>query len=265
LPDADVYFLANTSNVARDVTARFRSRRAHAELWDPFTGRAERLEAPLPDVPLRFDPYSTRIVVFRDATLSSPAAATRAVVASEDLASGWTVTVGQTRRTDVTLPYSWEQDAATRHFSGTTTYDRAFELPSNSRTPGSRIVVDFGTAKAIEREPLPGGTMRGNSFAALVAPPIREAATVFVNGRRVAAIWAPPYRADITQHLRDGANQLRIEVYNTAINVLAEGGRLPDVGAVVERYGQRFRLQDMDGLRPLPSGILSVPKLMVER
>jgi len=147
LPDADVYFLANTSNVARDVTARFRSRRAHAELWDPFTGRAERLEAPLPDVPLRFDPYSTRIVVFRDATLSSPAAATRAVVASEDLASGWTVTVGQTRRTDVTLPYSWEQDAATRHFSGTTTYDRAFELPSNSRTPGSRIVVDFGTAK----------------------------------------------------------------------------------------------------------------------
>ena len=43
----------------------------------------------------------------------------------------------------------------------------------------------MGEARAAEREPLPGGTLRGNSFAALVAPPIREAATVFVNGRRV--------------------------------------------------------------------------------
>ena len=107
--------------------------------------------------------------------------------------------------------------------------------------------------------------MRGNSFAALVAPPIREAATVFVNGQRAGTIWAPPYRVDLTELLRAGANDIRIEVYNTAVNQLAEGGRLPDVEAVTKRYGQRFRLQDVDSLRPIPSGILAVPRLVSER
>ena len=88
------------------------------------------------------------------------------------------------------------------------------------------MVVDFGAGQPVEREALPGGTMRGNSFAALIAPPIREAATVFVNDRRAGSIWAPPYRVDVTDLLRAGANELRIEVYNTAINQLAEGGRL---------------------------------------
>jgi hypothetical protein len=127
------------------------------------------------------------------------------------------------------------------------------------------VVLDFGDARPIEPEPLPSGTLRGNSFAALVVPPIREAATVFVNGRRAGSVWAPPYRVDLTDLLRDGANEIRIDVYNTAINRLAEGGHLPDTAALVERYGQRFRLQDLEGLRPLPSGILSVPRIVAER
>jgi hypothetical protein len=77
-----------------------------------------------------------------------------------------------------------------------------------------------------------------------------------INGRRAGSQWAPPYRLDVTELLREGANEIRIEVYNTAINELAEGGRLPDMKPVVERYGQRTRLQDLDGLQPLPSGIL---------
>jgi hypothetical protein len=85
-----------------------------------------------------------------------------------------------------------------------------------------------------------------------------------VNGRRAGSVWAPPYRVDVTDLLRDGANEIRIDVYNTAINQLAEGGRLPDMKALAERYGQRTRLQDLEGLEPLPSGILAVPRLVVE-
>jgi len=33
----------------------------------------------------------------------------------------------------------------------------------------------------------------------------------------------------------------------------------------VAQYGQRFRLQDVDDLRPIPSGILTVPRLIAER
>jgi hypothetical protein len=70
---------------------------------------------------------------------------------------------------------------------------------------------------------------------------------------------------DVTSQLRSGSNELRIEVYNTAINQLAEGGRLPDVAAVTEQYGQRFRLQDVDNVKPIPSGILTIPRLVAER
>jgi len=34
---------------------------------------------------------------------------------------------------------------------------------------------------------------------------------------------------------------------------------------VVERYGQRTRLQDLDGLQPLASGMLTAPRLVLER
>jgi hypothetical protein len=266
LPDADIYFLANTANETRHVGARFRARTEHGELWDPFTGAIERLPAENAGNDLllvSFEPYESRIVVFRRAPGAWPASQTRSVRISEELRSGWSVSLGTAAPAAVDLPHSWADSGSTRYFSGTATYRRGFDLPPGRRAPGTRIVLDFGQAKPIQREPLPDGTMRGNSFAALVAAPIREAATVFVNGRRAGSVWAPPYRVDITDHVRDGQNELRIEVYNTAINQLAEGG-LPDVKALVEKYGQRFRLQDMEGLAPLPSGMLTVPRLLTE-
>ncbi len=185
---------------------------------------------------------------------------------SLELKSGWTLSIGSTKREGtIDLPHSWADDPQTRYFSGAATYRRSVDVPADFRAPGARVLVDFGPGQPVEREALPGGTMRGNSFAALIAPPIREAATVFVNDRRAGSIWAPPYRVDVTDLLRAGANEIRIEVYNTAINQLAEGGRLPDAAAVTERYGQRFRLQDVDNLRPIPSGILTVPHLILER
>ena len=273
LADGDVYFVANTANTSRTVTARFRAQTPYAELWNAFTGRMERTDVGASGVALVLEPYGTRVVVFRKDAGDAPAVRTTSVAASEDLRSGWTVSYGGAASGGaaassggaVDLPHSWAGDSARSFYSGTATYARRVTLPAGLRKPGDRAFLDFGDAKAIEPEPLPSGTLRGNSFAALLAPPIREAATVFVNGRRAGSVWAPPYRVDLTDLLRDGANELRIDVYNTAINRLAEGGHLPDTDALVERYGQRFRLQDLEGLRPLPSGILSVPRIVTER
>jgi hypothetical protein len=266
LPDADVYFVANTGNVPRTVAARFRSQTPHAELWNPFTGTIERMDVAESGLALALEPYGTRIAVFRRDGGDAPIARKTSVAATEDLRSGWTVSfAGTARGAPVDLPHSWAEDSARSHYSGTVTYARRVTLPPGLRKPGDRRFLDFGEAKPIEPEPLPSGTLRGNSFAALVAPPVREAAAVFVNGRRAGSVWAPPYRVDLTDLLRDGANEIRIDVYNTAINRLAEGGHLPDTDPLVERYGQRFRLQDLEGLRPLPSGILSLPRIVTER
>ena len=269
LPAADIYFLANSANVPHSVNARFRTQAPHAELWDPLTGKIERLEARRSgEIALNFEPYSSRVLIFRQEASAAPLARTGSVRATEELRTGWSVSFGEAgRSTMVDLPHSWAQDtAATRFFSGRAVYSRTVNLPAAFRQPGGRVYLDFGEAKPAGREPRPGGRpWAENIFAALVAPPIREAATVFVNGKRAGSLWSPPYRIDITDLLRDGANEIRVEVYNTAINQLAEGGRLPDIKALVERYGLRFRLQDMENLQPLPSGILSPARVMVER
>jgi hypothetical protein len=265
LPDADVYFLASSGNAPRRVSVRFRNHTPNAERWDPFTGQAERIEARDGELPFEFEPYGSRVVVFRKQAGAAPLTKARSVAASEDLRSGWSFSAGGAGAASVELPHSWASDAATSYFSGTATYRRSVTVPARSRTPGARVYLDFGEARPAEREALPGGTMRGNSFGVLLAPPVREAATVFVNGRRAGSVWAPPYRVDLTDLVRDGANEIRIDVYNTAINRLAEGGHLPNTKALVERYGQRFRLQDLDGLKPLASGLLSAPRLMFER
>ena len=265
LRDADIYFLANTGNIPHDVSVRFRAGAHAPELWDPMTGGVAQLRLSGDGVALHFDAYAANIVVFRPAAGAAPAPPRRSIVATTSLSSGWTIGAGAVTRQAATLPFSWNDVAEARYFSGTATYRRTFDRPAESRGAGARTYIDFGDAAPIEREPLPDGTLRGNSFAALVAAPIREAATVSVNGRKAGTLWAPPYRIDITELLKDGSNDLAVEVYNTAINQLAEGGRLPDVEAVTARYGRRFRLQDMDTIRPLPSGILSVPELVVER
>ncbi|MES1255509.1 MAG: glycosyl hydrolase, partial [Acidobacteriota bacterium] len=266
LRDADVYFLANTSNAPRTVRARFGNRTDVVEIWDPLAGTIAQPPSSRDSVLLAFEPYGSRIVVFRKDASTAARSTARTALATVDLRADWDVALGGAARgRSVELPHSWADDPATRFVSGTAAYRRVVQVPASFRLAGAHVYLDFGAASPVDRRDLPGGTLRGNSFAALLAPPVREAATVFVNGQRAGAVWAPPYRVDVTALLREGANEVRIDVYNTAINQLAEGGHLPDVAAVTDQYGQRFRLQDMNGLQPIPSGLLSVPRLVVER
>ena len=99
-------------------------------------------------------------------------------------------------------------------------------------------------------DPLPTFNLR-----AFLEGPLREAAEVYVNGKRTGVVWHPPYTIELRSFLKAGTNELRIVVGNTAINSLA-GGALPDYRLLNDRYGERFVPQGMDNLQPLPSGLL---------
>jgi hypothetical protein len=90
---------------------------------------------------------------------------------------------------------------------------------------------------------------------------VREAAVVFVNGRRAGSAWCPPYAVDVTPHLRPGSNDIRIEVANLAINHMA-GRALPDYRLLNLRYGTRFEPQDMDKVQPVPAGLFGPIRLV---
>ena len=96
---------------------------------------------------------------------------------------------------------------------------------------------------------------------ALLESPIREAATVYLNGAVAGSLWHPPYELDITKYLHPGNNELRIVVGNLGINAIAGRGE-PDYRLLNLRYGQRFVSQDESGLEPVPAGILGKVRLV---
>ena len=93
------------------------------------------------------------------------------------------------------------------------------------------------------------------------APPIREAAVVFINGKRAGALWHPPYRLDVSPFLKSGQNRIEIHVYNTALN--AWSAQPPhDYKPLIAKYGDRFQMQDLNKVVPTSSGILGTIKLV---
>ncbi len=153
---------------------------------------------------------------------------------------------------------SWTEDESTRFYSGRALYEKTVELPNSFLAQSSKITLDFGAG--IPVEPAPGEAL---GMHALLDSPVREAAIVVVNGKRAGVIWHPPYRIEITAYVHAGQNQLQITVGNLAINEMS--GHAPaDYKLLNLRYGNRFAPQDMQNLRPLPSGILRPVSLMAE-
>ncbi len=255
LPDADVYFLANTDNRPHDFTATFRTARADAEWWDAMNG--ERTGAGSGQtLTMRLEPYESRVVVFTDDASPEPQVPPAAQFTPIDLTHDWKLTFDKTgaKETLATLQ-SWTEIAAGKYYSGTVTYERTVEIPAEVARAGT-VLLDFGVGMPVKREPLHQAGMR-----AWFDPPLRDAALVYVNGKLAGSVWHPPFNVNVAPFLRAGANRLKIVVANTAINELA-GRAAPDYRLLNMRYGERFTPQDMNRLEPLPSGILGPLRLI---
>ena len=260
LADADIYFIVNSSNHAVDTVATFRKPRSSATWWDPFTGRISRAS-----VQPRLDlaPYESRVLVFTDgAGDSAPEQRLGEPVPLVDLSRDWQVHfVGRDKAFDYSETMaslkSWTDDPRTEFYSGDAVYSKDIPL-TVAELQGKRVLLDFGHGTAVEADPEIKNGMR-----ALLESPVREAAVVTINGLRAGSVWHPPYVLDVTPYLRAGSNHIEIRVGNLGINALAGRAR-PDYRLLTARYGERFVPQDMDHLKPLPSGILGPVRLLGE-
>ncbi|HEU4386435.1 MAG TPA: glycosyl hydrolase [Blastocatellia bacterium] len=264
--DAEIYFVANTDNVRHKVVATFRVTGRQPEWWDPMTGHVSRAVADEgPDgvsVPLGLEPYESRVLVFSQrAKAASPVPPVRDGGAEQpeiDLSTDWMVSFGDNSPVKVGTLKSWTEDERTRYYSGVVSYEKSFEMPSDFPGRTKRVRLEMGAGKPAEAATL---NSRVNSFRALLDPPVAEAAVVFVNGKRAGSVWCPPYSIDLIEFLKPGNNKLRIIVGNTAVNHMAGRG-LPDYRLLNLRYGERFQAQDMDKVRPEPSGLLGPVRLV---
>ncbi|HLH03619.1 MAG TPA: glycosyl hydrolase [Bryobacteraceae bacterium] len=261
LEDADIYFVANASNHALETDASVRVHGLKTESWDPFSGETRALsytaESDRTRIRLQLAPYESRVLVFSKTDGSIEPGPDGPDSQTMDLSADWDVQFTRTGK-KIVMPRlrSWTTLEDARFYSGEAVYAKAVTIPESFLRAGSRIVLDFGPGTPVEP---PSGVALG--MEALLDSPIREAAEVIVNGRRVGSVWHPPYEIDVTRHLHAGENTFVIRVGNLAINEMA-GEAAPDYRLLDLRYGQRFEPQDMKNLRPLPAGILGPVRLV---
>lgn len=258
--DADIYFVANTSNETLKNLFVFRAT-GEPEIWDAMTGRQTRArvfkaEGSQTWIDVSFiRPYSSYVIVFSKKSSAPNSVVSGDIEATIDLNSDWTVSYGS--QASVPLPKlgSWAENEATRYYSGTAAYEKSVDISNEFLRSGKVVKLDLGVP--VE---LPVQSLR-NGMRTWIDPPVREAAVIYVNGKRAGSLWCPPYRLDITELVRTGKNTIRIVVANTAINHMA-GRKLPDYKLLNLRYGERFQPQDMDKIQALPSGLTGSVRLV---
>ncbi|MDO6412873.1 glycosyl hydrolase [Sphingomonas sp. BIUV-7] len=245
LDGGDLYFVANTSETAIETRARFIGDNQRGAWWDAETGR--RWASGTGDIPIRLAPYESRFLLFEkdaDALPAEPVHAERIVA---DLSRDWSLTLGGQAAGKPGAAALWTQGGANQSFSGSGVYRRTIMLGA---LPAGRLSLDFG--KGVPTAAEPDG--RADRPRAMLAPPVREAAIVTINGKPAGTLWAPPYRLDVTGLLKPGANQIAVTVMNGALNALAARGPV-DQQVLSLRYGERFTDQDQKLVVSQPSGL----------
>ncbi len=279
LPDADIYFVANTTNRQIQTTATFETRHNTGYDLNPDTGndRTQVIGLIGPnELPLSLAPYESRIFVFFTDRSEPIGYSVTKPSPLPDLSTDWKVTFTSTKETETEPTLTdWTVNPGTLYYSGEAVYARDFTLASAPKNPAF-LEVDGGHAlpgapnsppehPALGPNGLPNPliTRPGPGMHAYYDPPIHEAAIVFINGQRAGSLWHPPYRLDVTKLLKPGENHIEIHVYNTAINAWA--AHPPhDYKPLIAKYGDRFQMQDLDKVQPIPSGILGQIHLVTE-
>jgi glycosyl hydrolase family 106( putative alpha-L-rhamnosidase) len=143
------------------------------------------------------------------------------------------------RRLDTKLKQlaSWTDDPRTKHFSGTGTYEIAFDLPVSYFVEDLVLEMDLGD--------------------------VGNVAEVELNGEPVGLRWIRGQVLDVTGAARPGRNALTVKVTNTLINRVAGLKELPPVPEPLRaRYGNDRHIDAIParalfGYEPLPnSGLL---------
>ncbi len=249
--DAEIYFVANRATNAVSARCTFRVAGKSPELWDAVSGR-HRLAAAYEErggrvsVALDFAPCGSWFVVFRNqrAADGGQRAEQKASLPMLNVAGPWEVTFdpkwgGPAKAVTFTELSDWtaQSDLGIQHYSGTAVYRKTIDLPSTALRAPSSLSLDLGA--------------------------VRELAEVRVNGKPCGTVWAPPFRVEITDAVRPGANELEVKVVNFWYNRLVGDKALP-----AEKRLTRTNIRNLQnpGTPLMPSGLLGpVTVLSAER
>jgi len=208
---SDIYFVRNTEDRAKSVSASFRVRNREPELWDPVTGAMRtppswRRAGSSMEVPMELAANGSVFVIFRRAAPAAPAApkSPGALPPPVSVEGPWSVDF-QDGPKGVAFAQlaSWtaHSNTALKYFSGTARYKASFHMPAGWRRSGVTAQIDLGRLWTIGE--------------------------VWLNGKPLGIAWTAPFTVDGTSALKDGENELEVEVTNTWHNRLIGDAKLP--------------------------------------
>ena len=272
--DADVYFVANTTDEPLRAKCFFRVVGKSAQLWDPLSGARYALDASPAAIPealfpakegesvahsaatITFDPAQSWFVVFTpdDAETNALPKASELFAKKEtrvllDLSQDWNATFNQNesanrdfeRGQEKTVHFNaledWSksEDEYLRHYSGRAVYRKTFDLPDD--------VPETGTL-------------------AFVFDDVAVMAKVELNGRELRTLWVKPWRVEVPASLlKASGNELTVTVANLWCNRLIGDASLP----AEERFTRSSNPMWGAGDEQLiPSGLIGNAALVVE-
>lgn len=229
--EAEIYFIANTSDAPVTFRADFRVEGTEEpQWWDAETGEASRLSA-MPESKKGYTAVegslareSSAFVVFprKTSLLAREKQAEKSSIqrftlghtplVRKILDDPWTIEFpaphqnGSTASVIVNASHlqSWHQseNSGVKYFSGTAFYTTEFNLASEPREKVRNVILDLGEVQAL--------------------------AEVELNGKNLGICWRPPFRLDVTGAVRRGKNQLQIKVTNLWVNRLIGDEQLPE-------------------------------------
>lgn len=253
--EADIYFLVNHSKSRTFAdTVTLRTDYPEAEWWNAIDGTRRKLTAIRTaqglKAAIRMLPDEAGFIVARQK--AAPGLETYSVKEEETVSTiegPWTVTFdtlmgGPEKPVVFNALTDWteHENPDIRYFSGLATYEKTIKLhaPKNKTkltketTEGKRLLLRI--------------------------PAIRGVARVYINNQEAGTIWCTPWETDITKLVRNGRNNIRIEVRNSLVNRIIGDQLLPENERHIWMYTQ---LYDKNS-RPVPSGIAG-NILLVER
>ena len=213
--NGEIYFITNQTAELKIVTPGFRVKGLMPELWEATTGNIRNLKGfvqkdEITEVPLKLEPFESVFVVFRKPAkkpISSTLEANYPVSKVQaDLKGPWNVVFNPAQRGpeqpvvfETLQDWTTNEDERIKYFSGTATYNCKFNQGQYSE--GETISINLGSLTAM--------------------------AKVTLNGSYVGGVWATPYLLDVTKFIKEGENELKIEIVNTWVNRLIGDSKLP--------------------------------------
>ncbi|NEW81594.1 MAG: glycoside hydrolase family 2 [Mariniphaga sp.] len=249
LGNGEIYFVSNQTTETRIITPEFRVKGMQPELWEAVTGYIRDLPAwenkeGTTAVPLKLEPYESVFVVFRKPADQSSVNGVEAnypiQVKLLDLKGPWTVNFNSSQRGpeepvvfEKLQDWTTSKDDRIKYYAGTAFYNCKFKL--EKLPAGEHVMIDLGSLTAM--------------------------AKVYINGTFAGGAWTAPYRLDITQFVKQGENELKIEVVNDWMNRLIGDLNLPQkerkTWSPINPYTSQSPLQ--------PSGLMGPVNLLSVR